>query len=180
MIKKIVKGLYILFSLIITWIFSVIIVKMNPNIANGTSAIIKDDFVLGFIGGFLGLAIAVITFLYSNVEKIRDSLYKTISDNIIIDTLETRIDTIFKELKHDTIFIFFCLIISFFAILIRDIDLPVLKWSFKGVSKTEFLYSVEISVILLMLFSLFDIIGSLFKLSDASKLFRYNNKDDVS
>lgn len=155
------------------WILSIMIIKINSTIANGTAAFIKDDFVLNFVGVFLGLAVAVITLLYSNVEKIRESLYKTISDDKVIVDLEMKITEIFKELKHNTIFIFVSLITSFFLIMLRDADIPFVKWNIKNISKIEFFYSLEIVAVLLTFLALLDIIGTLFKLSDASKSFEF-------
>ncbi|WKV09403.1 hypothetical protein Q2T46_02795 [Thermoanaerobacterium sp. CMT5567-10] len=158
---------------------SYLIVKNTKSIGNGTAVFIKDDFVLNFFTVILSLAIAVIALLYSNVENIRESLYKVFKDkeDHIVE-LEKKIVNIFKELKDDTLFIFFSLVGSWIIIVIREI--PEINIIIFKMNKKEVCYMVEMSLVMLSLYALLDIIFTLFKLSDVSHEFSQrflNNKD---
>ena len=162
------KKLTIVILICFMWIISIILTKINPMIINGTSQIIKDDFILNFNSIFLGIAVAIIALLYSNVEKIRDSINKMNIEKETITNLNSKITEIFTELKQDTLSIFYCLVTSFFLIILRDANIPFIHLNFKYFNKIELFYSLEILTVLIVFLALFDIITALFTLSKIS------------
>lgn len=165
-IKKIIMKS---FPVIISFGISYLIVKNIESVAKGTVAFIKDDFVLNFFIVLLSLAIAVIALLYSNVEKIRESLYRVFKnrEDIDIGKLEEKIASIFRELKGDTLFIFLSLVVSWVAIIVREVkEIDIMIFN---INKKELCYIIEMNSIILTLYALWDIILTLFKLSEASQ-----------
>jgi len=173
MIRKLISPLII----IIVFFISLILVLNSPSLSNGTATIIRDDFVLSFLGIFSSLAIAIITFLYSNIERIRESVVenKNIKDK---GTFENKTLAIFKELQHDTIFIFFSLVGCFLLILLRNIDFSLIRISMIFISKIQLIASLELSLILLTFVSVIDIIGSLFNLVEISSLVTKHSEEN--
>jgi len=165
MLRKIKPLLIIL----ITFSISIFFVLNSPSLSNGTAIIIRDDFVLSFLGIFSSLAIAVITFLYSNIERIRESIVKNknIKDK---DIFENQIVAIFREMQQNTVFILIALIGCFFLILIRNFDFSLISISIKYISKLQLIVSFELSFIFLTFISVKDIVGSLFNLVKISSI----------
>lgn len=157
--------------LIITFVIvaSFFITINTPSLSNGSATIIKDDFLLSFLGMFAGVTIAIITFLYSNIEKIRNAISKGKSKEKI-PVFEIQISHLFSELKHDTVFILLSLLGCFALIILRDIRLSWLCITNKFITKQQVISSFELSFVLLTFVSLIDIMGSLFNLVKISSL----------
>lgn len=161
--KKTITAIIIFGSLIL----SIVLVLNSDALSKGTAKIIDDEFLLTFIGMFTSLAIAVIAFLYSNVEKIRATLLK--SNQNKKTEIESQFDQIFKELKDDTLLTLISLITCFFVIVFRDIDFSFIKISIVGITKMQMVSIIELSSILLTFAAITDIFIALFNLIKASK-----------
>ena len=161
--KKIVTLGIILFVIVLSAIF----VFNSQPLTNGSATIIEDNFVLTFLGMFASLAIAVIAFLYSNVEKIRVTLTK--ANNNKKAAIEKQFDKIFKELKENTLLTLLTLIICFFVILFRDIDISFIKMSITGITKLQIISILKLSLIMLTFLAITDIFIALFNLIKVSK-----------
>ncbi len=161
--KKTITAIIIFGSLIL----SIVLVLNSDALSKGTAKIIDDDFILTFIGMFTSLAIAVIAFLYSNVEKIRATLLK--SNQNKKPEIENQFDQIFKELKDDTLLTLISLITCFFVIVFRDIDFSFIKISIVCITKIQMVSIIKLSLILLTFAAITDIFIALFNLIKASK-----------
>ena|GEM_PF-2181393 len=177
-LKKVKSVIRILFPFVFSLVISYFVVTNVEGFKNGTIAFIKDDFILNFLTIILSLSIAVIALLYSNVEKIRESLYKTLKANNVINVLENDIVNIFKELKHNTIFIFLSLVISWAIMIFREANR--IEFELFNMSKREVCYIVEMALVFLSVYALYDIIVALFRLSEVSKEFSENIYKDNS
>jgi len=161
--KKIITVIIIFCSLVLQIVF----VLNSEALSNGTAKIVDDEFILTFLGMFASLSIAVIAFLYSNVEKIRATLLK--SNQNKKTEIESQFDKIFKELKDDTLLTLITLIICFFVIVFRDIDFSFIKISIVGITKMQMVSIIKVSLILLTFIAITDIFIALFNLIKASK-----------
>ncbi len=172
-ISKIIKKAVLIISIIFIILSSFFITINTPSLSDGAAVIIKDEFILPFIGGFTGFSIAIITFLYSCIERIRESL-KSKNKEVENAEINKKILRVFSELFHDTVTIFIALVFCFFLIIIREMDVPLVSLNINGISKQQIISTCEISFLLLTFISLIDIMGSLFNLVKASLLIRDN------
>lgn len=161
--KKVITAGIILLVVII----SIIFVFNSQALSNGTATIIEDNFILTFLGMFASLAIAVIAFLYSNVEKIRATLIKANQNKKAV--IEIQFEKIFKELKDNTLLNLITLITCFFVIVFRDIDISFIKISIEGITKMQMVSIVKLSLIMLTFIAITDIFIALFNLIKVSK-----------
>jgi len=161
--KRIVSLSIILFIFVISTIF----VFNSQTLSNGSATIIEDNFVLTFLGMFASLAIAVIAFLYSNVEKIRTTLIKANKNKKTV--IEVQFEKIFQELKENTFLTLLTLIICFFAIVFRDIKISFIKISIMCITKMQIISIIKLSLIMLTFLAITDIFIALFNLIKISK-----------
>lgn len=120
-------------------------------------SILKDDILITLLSGLLVLSIAVITLIYTLVEKIREKM-KSMS-------IENTVYRLIGALKKDTWTIFILLVWIVLVILFRDTDLPGIKWCNEiPFSKTEFVYFTKLFVMFLSFTAIADIILTLFSL----------------
>lgn len=103
-----------LFLIMVVFIVSVFILKHNPALKNSTSGILSDEFILNFLGLFVGLVLAIISIFYVNIQKIKESIPN--------DSINDDLMNIFRELKENSIFILFSLIVCFALIILRDFE----------------------------------------------------------
>ncbi len=160
MLKKLIAMVIIL----VFFTVSVLIVESNPGIQQ--SKIINDEFMLNFLGLFLGVSVAIVTFLFSSVDKIRESIIKAGFDGAAKKQTETTINNLIEELKQDSMAIFVFLVLFFGTILLKDIDVPYLKIAIWD--KSSILSSIKLTLVFLTLFSIYDIISSTFLLMKVS------------
>lgn len=169
--KKIVTAAIILGSLVL----SVIFVLNSDSLSNGTAKIIDDEFILTFLSMFSSLAIAVIAFLYSNVEKIRATLIK--SNQNSKTTIEGQFDRIFGELKDNTIFTLVSLMICFLVIIFRDINIDFIQFSSNYITKLQVVSIIKVSLIMLTIIAITDMFFGLFNLIKVSKEIELTQED---
>jgi hypothetical protein len=121
--------------------------------------ILNDDIIVNLLSGLLALAIATITLIYTTIEKIRDKSPSSAHEGAI----DSVIQRLFEALKKDTWTIFSFLIIVIFIILIRDTDVPYVKWQF-SFSKITFVFFCKLLIEFLCFFAIADIVLTLFAL----------------
>ncbi|WP_221469289.1 hypothetical protein [Cohnella nanjingensis] len=155
-IKKAVQLILILFiSAGLSWFICTFNTKLDK------ISILNDDIIINLLCGLLALSIAVITLIYTLLEKIKEKM----PDNSNIDKI---INRLFGTLKKDTWAVFVFLIIVVLVIFFRDTDIPNLQWSNTfPFSKLNFVYFTKLFVIFLSLSAVADIILTLFSLLTA-------------
>ena len=161
--KKIFSAVIIL----VVFIISIIFVLNSQALSNGSASIVEDNFILTFLGMFASLTIAVMAFLYSNVEKLWLTLINANHGKKI--EIEIQFKKIFKELKGDTLMTLINLIICFFVIIFRDINVNFIKISIDGITKMQLVSIIKLSLIFLTFIAIIDIFLALFNLINASK-----------
>ncbi len=93
----------------------------------------------------------MIALLYSNIEKIRESLNMHYKEKKY--EIESSISEIFKELHDNTLFIFLSLVICILSILLRDIDLILIN---NCVNIIQIVSIMKLTLILLTLYAVKD------------------------
>lgn len=150
--------------LVILGVVSVLIVIFTPSLSNGTSKLVDDEFILTFLSFFSGLSIAIITLIFSNIEKIKATLFsKNEDDKDFIEQIDLIIKNVFREFKHDTISILICLVGCFFLIIIRDIDFKSFV-ILTSITKLQIISIIEIFFYLNTFIAVFDLFITLFLL----------------
>jgi len=165
------KKIIVLVIVITIFILAFIVGNHVPAIADGSAVIIRDDFILSFIGVLAGFAIAIITFLFANLEQIRKNTSEELKLNEQSKTaIQSSISSIYLELKQDTLCIVVSLPVCLGLIIIRDwTDIVI---SVANVSKNQIIASIELAILLLTFIALIDIVISLFNLVKVS--FQHN------
>jgi len=171
---EVVKQVKIVLIFIFAIIISIIAVFNTVQLSDGTATILADNFILAFFGTLTGFSISIIAFLYSNIERIRESLIKQFPDRKT--TIEGKISAIFIELRDNTLFIFISLVICVFAILFRDIDFTLLQNPFPFITKVQIVSIIKIALLLLVLYAVKDNFTALFKLIKISRDIAINNQ----
>lgn len=154
------------FNSIIPFIFSIIIslgiIKVNKDAYN--LKILEDQFLANFIGALLALSIAIVTLLYSVIDKVRESMIKSYTTSEKLNNNDMKIKKLLIELKQDTTLIFYILVSIFFISIFANCDIPFISWKITAFSKNSFISFLKIFLMSLTFFSLYDIIGTLFAL----------------
>jgi len=154
-----------LLSILICVALSVICVIFSSKLSDGTAEILQDSFILSFLGLFSGLAIACITFMFANIEKISYDIH-TSSQIVNPLAIDTKIDTIVHELKQDTISTIFTLVICLIVILLRDLDFNVVSLKILFFTKQQVISIIEIFSLMVTIGAIYDITVSLFGLNE--------------
>ncbi|URZ07566.1 hypothetical protein [Clostridium felsineum] len=169
-IKTIIANFKILTIFIVLFIISAFFVTLNKKIY--TLSILEDQFLINFVGTILALSVAIITLLYSIIDKVRESIIKFHFQNTKTD----RIPHLLKELKDDTLFIFYILVSVFIISILNKCDIPIVKWDFKIITRNNFIALIKLFLIFLTLFSLRDIIKTLFTIINLSNYLSEHKK----
>ncbi|NCB73967.1 MAG: hypothetical protein EOM51_04375 [Clostridia bacterium] len=165
--KKIFNKFSPILRIIIYLVISTIFVSLSSSLSDGTSEVLQDSFILSFLGVFAGLAIACISFIFANIEKIRDCLKELIKD---VTNFDYMIENIVKELKRDTYMTVYALVICFFVILLRDVNVPIISFICAWKSKQQIFSIIEVSLLIATLGAITDIMKSLFGLFEVFSL----------
>ena len=133
-------------------------------------------FMFNFLGIFLGISITVIVFMFSMVDKMREKIrikkdnVKETSELEKYDEQLNVINSLFKELEQDTMFVFKSFILLIFVLIIKGIDIPYLSWSLNEPwTKNNIITVTYISIFFLSLVALYDIMRALFSLIESSE-----------
>jgi len=149
-----------------TFIVSMLIYKSNSmEIAN--LKILDEQFVINFIVIIVGFSVAIITILYSTFDKLREELIRILKDCLSkteLNDIDLIISNCFRQLKENTLFIFGYLFIAIVMPIYRVINIPFIEWKFNYISKMDMIVVTKLTIVLLTLFALLDIIGSIFRL----------------
>ncbi len=165
--KKKIKIFINILLFVVSFFISLFIIKTNSKVQ--LLPIFSDEFTINFLGAILAIGITIITFVFSSFDKIRNSLINVKIDTKQYNDINININQIFTALKEDLMAIFVFLTISFIVIILRDSNIPIIKWNWGYVSKSHFVSSIKLSMILLSFVGIFDIIYSLFALMRASE-----------
>ncbi len=132
-------------------------------------SIIKIDFLIQFLGILLGFIFTILAFIYSMTESIKNQLVNnaSISDEAKSKQFEL-IDNLHDELKDGTKFVFILFCLSIFVCFFENINLPIITI---GNTKTKLLFVVKLSVLFLSLYSIYDIMEIMFKISKVTSVF---------
>lgn len=159
--KTLLKLLIFVISLTISIGFARFIVLNNLEI-DGLE-VLEDDYLLNMIGVLMGLSIAIVTFLFSVIEKIRSSLnkidIKSNKEKKEINAIEETIDGLFSAIMKDTMFVFFLFVLLLLTILTKGLETVR-----NLLLNKEIFISIKLVILFLALIALFDIIASLFKI----------------
>lgn len=141
---------------------------------------IDKEFILKFLGVFLGLAITITTFLFSMVDKLRERIQLKIDENIDqkekLNEQLNIIVSLFKEISENTKFIFYGFIIIVFLIIIKDINVPIIKIPFdKPYGKLNIIKFFQLEIFFLSLYGLYDSLTALFLLIESAWIELKNN-----
>ncbi|MBN2603384.1 MAG: hypothetical protein JXA91_04550 [Candidatus Thermoplasmatota archaeon] len=132
-------------------------------------SIIKIDFLIQFLGILLGFIFTILAFIYSMTESIKNQL---VNNDNISDEAKTKqfelIDNLHDELKDGTKFVFILFCLSIFFCFLENINLPIITI---GKTKTILLFVVKLSILFLSLYSIYDIMEIMFKISKVTAVF---------
>ncbi len=167
--KKVITSILLIGLLLV----SIVFVYSSEQLTNRTAKIVDDEFVLTFLGIFSGLSITIVTFLYSNIESIRNSL-KSKAEKF--NEIDYGISQIFTELKQDTIVTLGSLIISFFTIILKDCKFRFIEISATFITKSQLVSIIEIYMFLITFLAIFDLFISLFNLIKISQIIGRSKK----
>ncbi|QZY56651.1 hypothetical protein [Crassaminicella profunda] len=176
---KMIKGIYSIVPIIIVFIASYFLVHNNLYTIIDTN-ILEDTFVLNFIGIFFGFAITSLALIYSSYEKIANTIVDAVQQNDEDSNYEEDIFELLNELKEDVIAIFYCILIAFILILLRNIDIPIVKFPMKIISKDELILISKLSFVLLTLYAMYDLTQTIFDLIKISYQLSKRNKEKKS
>lgn len=154
-IKKILNNNIFIISTML--LISLIIVLFNKNLNN--LSILNDDFLITYMLYMLGFALTVSAILYSFVEKVNTKFNQNDVNENNSSIVLKRLKKLLKELKEDTLLIFFILVFNIFISLFKDINIPMLK-----LPKNELINFCKIMFIFLSSYSIRDIILTVFKI----------------
>ncbi|HBJ1648228.1 TPA: hypothetical protein LA462_002764 [Clostridium botulinum] len=125
--------------------------------------ILQDDFIITFMLSIIGIFLAIITLLYGLIDKIA-----TVFSNNNISISMYKIFRSLDELKDNTMFIVYVLIFNFILGIIANIDIPY--FSFADYSnKINFIYSLKLVTLSLVLYAIYDTIKAFFLLLNISR-----------
>lgn len=169
-IKKSFK--YFVFGML----FSILIIKFHSN--SSDILITNSKYIINFLFTILALSVAIITLLYSTIDKIRNTIIKIdILKDEEISEIEMIIKEVFDELRDDTYFILYSLIFILILILIEGCDIPFVSWSsIIPISRVEFVLALKMTILFLNILALVDIIHSLFSIIKASNKISHTNQ----
>ncbi|TDF91712.1 hypothetical protein [Paenibacillus piri] len=95
--------------------------------------ILNDDIIVNLLSGLLALSIAVITLIYTLLDKIREKLKKFNNEEI-----DKKVAALFKSLQNDTWAILIFLVTIIVVILLRDTDVPLAFFAIADIVSTLF------------------------------------------
>ncbi len=118
-----------------TYIFLIVVMVVSVVLQNiitdsQSLVLIKDEFLIGFIGVILGLGITIITFIYSSLDRISNFIKSTCEQENaekIFDYLKKS----FAELVSNNKYIFYMFALLICIILFEYIDIPYITFSHK-------------------------------------------------
>ncbi|QGP92658.1 hypothetical protein MGLY_20460 [Neomoorella glycerini] len=131
--------------------------------ANSNFLLTNTEFILTYFGILLGLVIAVVSLITPVIERILEKLNQ-VTPRIIKGKARNLYDltSLINELKEDTLFVFY-----FFVITLGTSILAQVRWS--KISELSLLsvnvYElVQVTIIILSLFTIHDILHGMFKI----------------
>ena len=126
-----------------------------------------SEFLLGYLGIFLGFAFSVVTFVMTLVDKgrqrVMDSLDYTKEEKI---ETKNRMDGLNEELSDTLIFLFSSFLLVALIMLWEAIDIPGVAVS-KNVfyAKPRLLSSIKFSIFLWSVYSIYDLLVAAFQVN---------------
>lgn len=159
--------LYKLSCFLIPFVLCFVIININKSISN--NLILNDDFLLNFLGVILGLGITIITFIYTSVGKVRESILRLNINKDKADDILTNVQKVISELKQDLKFIFFLFFISFIIAILKEANIPFIKYNITIISKCELIALVKLYILSLAFLSIFDIVTTLFSMLNVNE-----------
>ncbi|GBD86691.1 hypothetical protein BMS3Abin03_00612 [bacterium BMS3Abin03] len=172
--KNKLSTVYILIIFIVLFISSCLLIKYtNINI----KVISDNPFLFTYLGIFLGFALTIFTFIVSMVDKIKEAI-----ENDRSKTREQKEDTesnilsFYSEIKDDIFLIFYFFVIVTILSLFENIDIPLIKLDQFFLSKTQLIDSIKLGMFILSLYAIYDLTSSAFKISEATGIFKKEDK----
>lgn len=124
--------------------------------------VLQDDFIITFLLTLLGLFLAIITLLYGLIEKIATAFNK-----VKINSMK-HIHKSLDELKENTFFIFYALILCIILSIWLNCDIPYIISPY-FINKTFLLFDLKIMILSFSLISAHDTVQTLFTILNISR-----------
>lgn len=157
------------------FLISIILIKhTNINI----DTFVDNSFLFTYLGIFLGFAITIFTFIVSMIEKVRERIEndssKTEAEKKVV---ENDIIHLYREIKQNIMLIFYSFLIIIIITLFGSVDIPFIKIpEYLGVSKIDLFSAIKLEILLLSLYSIYDLAISSFTISNLTGIIK-KNKD---
>ena len=166
-INHIKSNLVICLYFLLPFLFSVI---LSCYLGFNDTKINNTNFIIDYLGLFLGFTIALLSFAISIIDKVKkDLLSNSDKDAEKIENQIAKLSSVFTELKEDTMVIFWFFIVVVAIYIFENINIPFIKWPFKGCfSKILFLNHIKFSIFILSLYAIYDILKTIFLLSEST------------
>lgn len=156
---------------VLLFMLSLILIKFTK-INVGT--FVDNSFLFTYLGIFLGFAITIFTFIVSMIEKVRERIEidpnKTEAEKKIV---EDDIIHLYKEIKQNIMLIFYSFLLVIIITLFGSVDIPLIKIpEYLGVSKIDLFFAIKLEILLLSLYSIYDLAISSFTISNLTGIIK--------
>lgn len=142
------------------------IVKYSSALQNQEIDFAGSGFTVTFQLTVIGIVSAIIALLYSNIERIRESL---MDKNILTREMEGKIEEIFRELQQTVKFLLIILCVQFLFSNICLLDIATGSIELADLSVKSWGVVINLSAISLSIWGMFDVVSSLFNLVKVSR-----------
>lgn len=164
-------------SLLFIIIGSIILYVALSIIAMDASKLCENGFLFNFIGILLGFSLTIFTFIVSMVEKIKDRAEsKFHNDETKRIKVQRIIDSLYREIKDNIFFNFLSLILIGIIYLLFNLK-PTFNIFHFEVNTERLLNSIKLSIFFLNLYAIYDLIIVSFKLSDTVGILKKADDD---
>jgi len=164
------KLLYFFIIFVISLVVSILIIHFLKFTDN---KLLDSEYIIDYLGIFLGFTIALLSFAISITDKIKENI---LDDKTIIDKEKKRIiidktSNVFEELKDDSLLIFWFFIAVIILYIFENTNIPLIDWPFKNFfSKTNIINQVKFAIFISSLYAIYDIIKTIFILSESTRI----------
>ncbi len=142
------------------------------NYKTNLSKINDNDFLFVFIGILLGFSITLFPFIVSLTEQLKVKVIEKYKDNIEKKLkIESNLRLLFKEVKHNILFIFSTLVFISSLYIMQNFSYPKSNNCFASFFEISLvLKSLRLTVFILNLYAIYDLIVVTFELSNSNTI----------
>jgi predicted membrane channel-forming protein YqfA (hemolysin III family) len=125
--------------------------------------LVQNEFLVNFIGIILGLAITLLTFIYSSFDKIYNSFTKNQSEEKT-RLIQSILKHAFRELIQDTYLVMGAFGVIMILVIVEFTNIPIITWPSVMITRNEVLLFCKYFCFFLVCAAIFDMVISLLKM----------------